>query len=272
MSEKSPQIENGFTRIANELLEALSGIRIPGEARQCFDVILRKTFGYNKSLDCIALSQFCLLTKLTKSHVCHALSKLEKMNLIVAEKGNAIGRTYRINRDFSKWKPLPKKETLPKKAIIVAEKGNLPLPKKGTTKESITKDNVTKENVPVSKKPKPARFSEADMRLTILLSELMTENNSGRKRETEKDREHWADTCRLMQEQDGRSVEEIEEHIRFAQRDDFWRQNILSMEKLRNQYDRLTLQIEGNGNGNQRNSTVFINEKLVPDNSSDDDR
>jgi len=30
----SPQLENGYTRIANELMEALARIRIPGEARQ----------------------------------------------------------------------------------------------------------------------------------------------------------------------------------------------------------------------------------------------
>lgn len=30
----NPQCENGYTRIANEILEALSKIRIPGEARR----------------------------------------------------------------------------------------------------------------------------------------------------------------------------------------------------------------------------------------------
>ena len=49
-----PQVENGYTRIANELLEALAKIRIPGEARQVFDVIMRKTYGFRKS-DPIAL-------------------------------------------------------------------------------------------------------------------------------------------------------------------------------------------------------------------------
>lgn len=44
----NPQCENGFTKIANELMEALAKIRIPGEARQVLDVIFRQTYGWNK--------------------------------------------------------------------------------------------------------------------------------------------------------------------------------------------------------------------------------
>ena len=54
----TPQLENGYIKIATELYDALCGIRIPGEARQVFDVILRKTYGWNKKKDAIALSQF----------------------------------------------------------------------------------------------------------------------------------------------------------------------------------------------------------------------
>jgi len=35
----NPQLVDGYTRIDNALLDALARIRIPGEARQVFDVI-----------------------------------------------------------------------------------------------------------------------------------------------------------------------------------------------------------------------------------------
>lgn len=147
----SPQIENGFTRIANEIMEALAGIRISGEARQCLDVILRKTYGFNKREDVISLSQFCLLSKMAKTRVCHSLVKLAKMNLIIAKKGNRNGNLYRFNKDFDTWKPLPKKAitiiSLPKKATGIAKKGNLSLPKIGHTKETSTKETSTKETI-----------------------------------------------------------------------------------------------------------------------------
>ena len=140
----SPQVENGYTKIANEIMDALSRIRIPGEARQVLDVIIRKTYGFNKKEDAIALSQFCLHTGLNKPHVCQSLLKLKTMNL-VTEKGNEVANIYRFNKDFDTWKPLPKKVTLPKKVMTVTEKGNASLPKKVHTKENTTKDNITKE-------------------------------------------------------------------------------------------------------------------------------
>ena len=47
----SPQWENGYTKIANEILESLARIRINGEARQVLDVIIRKTYGYGKKTE-----------------------------------------------------------------------------------------------------------------------------------------------------------------------------------------------------------------------------
>lgn len=136
----NPQCENGFTRIANELLEALARIRIPGEARQVLDVILRKTYGYHKIEDAISLSQFCLATGLKKVAVCKSVNKLSAMNLIT-QKGNGVLHIYRFNKDYGQWKPLPKKVTLPKKVINVTQKDNESLPKKITTIDKKEKRN-----------------------------------------------------------------------------------------------------------------------------------
>lgn len=142
----SPQKENGYTAIANKIMEALASIRIPGEARQMLDVILRKTYGWNKKEDEISLSQFRKITGLTSPHLIRVRNKLLKMNIIaVAQKGNSGILTYRFQKDYTKWKSLPKKVTLPKKAISVAQKGNLALPKKVDTKDTITKPSITKQ-------------------------------------------------------------------------------------------------------------------------------
>lgn len=104
----SPQIENGHTRIANELLEALARIRIRGEAMQVFWVILRKTYGYQKKSDIISLSQFSLATGIAKPSIVRAIKMLESMNLIY-KKVNGEGVEYSIIKDYSKWKPFTKK-------------------------------------------------------------------------------------------------------------------------------------------------------------------
>lgn len=130
----SPQTENGFTRIANEIVEALARTRISGEARQVVDVILRKTYGFQKTEDQISLSQFVLSTSIKRPNVCRALNKLLSMNLII-KKDNGKIPTYRFNKDFDTWKPLSKK-------ITIIKKDNESLSKKIHTKETIQKKTI----------------------------------------------------------------------------------------------------------------------------------
>ncbi len=139
----SPQLENGYTRIANEIMEALAHIRISGEAWQVLGVIIRKTYGFNKKEDKIALSQFCLATGLKKNTVCRGLHKLFSMNLIT-KKENGIANIYALNKDFDTWKPLPKKRTFSKKRMIVLKKENESFSIKSTTKETKQKTLLQK--------------------------------------------------------------------------------------------------------------------------------
>jgi hypothetical protein len=54
----------------------------------------------------------------------------------------------------------------------------------------------------------------------------------------------WADTVRRMALADQRTIPKIIAVIDWCQNDEFWRANILSMDKLRKQFDRLELQMD----------------------------
>lgn len=49
----------------------------------------------------------------------------------------------------------------------------------------------------------------------------------------------WTDAFRLLHERDGRSWQEIDAMIDWCQADPFWKQNILSGDKLREKWDAL---------------------------------
>jgi hypothetical protein len=51
----------------------------------------------------------------------------------------------------------------------------------------------------------------------------------------------WLTACRLMIDKDGRSPDAIRRAIDWCQGNDFWRGNVMSMQTLRDQYDRLRL-------------------------------
>lgn len=159
------QKENGYTGIANPIIEALATQVISPDEWRVLMVIFRKTYGWGKKEDSISLSQFVEMTKITKPHICRAIQKLIQRNIItrsvaysgnllpkqampIAQSGNEKGLIYGIQKDFEKWKPLPKRAMLPKQATIVAQIGNASLPKQGTTKETTTKETITKEKPP----------------------------------------------------------------------------------------------------------------------------
>ncbi len=122
----NPQLEEGHTRIANDILEAVSLLRMSGEESQVFWVVIRKTYGYQKTWDEISLSQFCLATGMNKQNVCRALSKLIKKNMIIKiDKGRTS--KYRIQKDYTTWLPLSKLITLSKliKPVIKNDKENV---------------------------------------------------------------------------------------------------------------------------------------------------
>ena len=100
----NPQKENGYTAIANEILEALSAYRIPGECRQVLDCIFRKTYGYQKKEDAIANSQIVKMTKIKKGNVSRALSKLITNNVVIKSDNSSIN-ILSINKDYNAWKP-----------------------------------------------------------------------------------------------------------------------------------------------------------------------
>lgn len=131
-----------YIRISTELFEQLCRIRISGEARQVFDTLIRKTYGFQKKEDQVSLGQFAISTGLKRPTVAKAIKKLIIMNL-VTKKDNSI---YFINKDYDSWKPIPKKITLlPKKVRNHTQKGNRVLPKKVHTIDTITIDNIYRE-------------------------------------------------------------------------------------------------------------------------------
>lgn len=141
----SPQAEDGHVRIANEMWDALCLIRISGEARQVLDFIIRKTWGWGKKTDFIPLSQFCKGTGLRKSAIIKARKKLLDMNLItVTQKVNAVALSYGIQKDYTKWKPLPKKKTTTKKVNLRDQKRKSPQPKKRPSIDTGSKDTSSK--------------------------------------------------------------------------------------------------------------------------------
>ena len=144
----SPQLDNGYVMIANELFDALIRVRISGEQRQVLDFIIRKTYGWRKKSDAIPLSQFVEATGIRKSHVIRAINSLKLRNLITGlKKGTFDATIYGFNKDYTKWQKVPKKGLVPKKGTKGPNIGNEKVPKKGHSKDTTKDTNQKKKDI-----------------------------------------------------------------------------------------------------------------------------
>ena len=102
MMNTTPQTENGYVKIANELIEQLARLYLSGNEWRVVLVVIRKTYGWNKKTDKISLTQFQELTKLSRPSVVRALKKLVAKQILVAKQQPFINE-YGLNKLYKEW-------------------------------------------------------------------------------------------------------------------------------------------------------------------------
>lgn len=90
-----------FTMFDNDILEALSKIKLRQESQRIFLVVVRKTVGYQREIDQISLSQFERATGLSRKNVLRALQELLDHNMIIKIK--TIGYCKYSITTVDKW-------------------------------------------------------------------------------------------------------------------------------------------------------------------------
>lgn len=136
-------IDDGYTRIANELLEAVMAADLTARQLKVVLAVIRKTYGFGKKLDRITNTQIEKMTGIHHTHICKAKNDMIAMNIIVSV-GNQIG----VNKVISEWNTDISRvsETLANSANKrLAEVANDHKPTQLNTKETIQKKEK-KEN------------------------------------------------------------------------------------------------------------------------------
>jgi phage replication O-like protein O len=258
----NPQLENGYTKIANELLEAICRIRLSDYEHRVFWFIIRKTYGYKKKEDWISQKQIAEDTGIVKQHVWRTIKKLLAKNMIIK-----TNRKIGIQKDYSQWK-LPKqvtfknKKKLPKQVTQVTHTGYPSNPKRlqkvthtgvhKRKKENIQKKTIQKKNI---RSKNEFATSSTEYRLSNYLYQKILKNNPEQKKPN---LQSWTVHIDYMIRIDKRKPEKIKEVIDWCQADSFWYANILSTKKLREKYDQLILQMKNKPNKKQLERSASI--------------
>jgi len=131
----SPQKENGFTPLAHELLEAFYRCKMTEYERVIVMCIWRKTYGWSKTEDWIANSQFHEETGIPKPHITRTIKTLRAKNIIAR-----TGKKVSVNKKWNEWKV---EWRVTSTGNRVTPPGNKKLPHQVPTKEK--KETITKE-------------------------------------------------------------------------------------------------------------------------------
>lgn len=266
--------DDGFTRIANLLLEALALARLNGVQKGICLFLFRRTYGWNRRADAVTLSEFAQACGSSPSYISRQLNDLIEKNIIcrvsyqpgktpiytfvttvgewdsacldqIALAANDVQGIYDCREStvqgFNDYTSLAgsglhicaiqgfNECENPGLHECSGVKHPLSYEQPGLQPVLKTERKTIKEREIYSPESIPYRLAE--LLLTKILGHL-----PGYKRP---DLNKWAWQMDALMRLDKRLPEEVEAVIRFAQADPFWRTNVLSVEKLRKQYDQL---------------------------------
>lgn len=142
----SPQKENGYTPIANEIMEALCSQQITSSAFRVVLCIIRKTYGWQKKQDTISLSQIKKMTQLDRS-VVNGLKELERKNIIFITRNSYKSNTIGFNKNYQKWGVVQATALVQKCAKGSAKVCTKVVQAAAHTKETLQKKIQKKENL-----------------------------------------------------------------------------------------------------------------------------
>ncbi|HBC6251453.1 TPA: replication protein [Proteus mirabilis] len=262
--------DDGYTRIANELLESLSCCNLTVRQLRVMLAIIRKTYGFGKKVDRISDSQLADVSGLSRQNVNKAKKELILMNYLIIE-GNKIG----VNKEVSAWKNQSRDSVSNLKTKKVSnletnDVSSLETHKRNTLKKkeitNISSENSNESSDRPSQKvlavkpdavvssPKGNKWGNADdlKAAQWIYSQVLIVSPTTK----EPNWSTWANDIRLMRQLDGHTHQDICRMFKWANRDSFWCSNVLSPAKLREKWDTLVIQSQ------QHNRKPAINNQI----------
>lgn len=219
----NPQLHNGHTRIANEILEQIMKTNLNGTQYRILMAVWRYTYGFQRKEFEMSLSFLAKAIDAGRSQVDRELNALIDRNIItVIEIGSKGARVMSFNKNYKEWNE--------------KEPGGMPvvIPSKGEKKKMPTSNRKYKED--------NTYYKMADyfhQRISKVAEEAGVEHLI-KKANLQK----YADEFRKLIELDGVSKKQAKEVMDWVTQDPFWKTNILSAKKLREKFAELAIKMK----------------------------
>ncbi len=275
-SGRGPQVEDGYTRIANELLEQVMAAPLTLREMRVVMAVIRLTYGWNRKQARVTAGLLAKLTGLPSTKASQALAALVAKKVVIRHGGSRSAVSFNKYADQWDLSEPERKTPPPKQAKGDTHQTGNDDPKRGDSYQNgksqcYQNGNASKDRkdnlLPNGSKNVDANTSSAKRRLwgepiDHELAEWMAGIVDALPGGSEKrNLTRWANTFRLMREQDGREPEHIKRLFDWASQDSFWQSNILSPTKLRKQWKALAIQFNNRRKGGSHADRSGFDEK-----------
>lgn len=166
--QANPQLEGGYTRISNELLEAICKYDFSGLQMRILMLFIRSSYGYGKREAAFSLEYIQEKLQIPKRSAQRSLKSLTDANIlqVIQEASKSTPRIMRLNKRYPEWKISGDRDVTPKSESgdtqvtqnrvtqmtrsgdrDVTPRGDLAVTHKRKTKENINKGYQTRARV-----------------------------------------------------------------------------------------------------------------------------
>jgi phage replication O-like protein O len=222
----NPQLKNGHTRIANEILEQVMKLNLNGTQFRLVLAIWRYSYGFQKTETKYGMSIRSLaeLIDAGRSQVYREIKALIDQNILSVKGIDSKGaRILAFQKNYDDWGKRAKQESAP-------------------SPEDTKPEKEKKKNV----KPKYDESNTYYKMATYFYKKVeKVAQDAGLPHLTKKaNMQSWADDMRKLIEIDQVDKRLAKEVMDWVVQDDFWKTNILSAGKLRKQFPKLAIKMK----------------------------
>ena len=215
----NPQLNNGHTRIANEIFEQMMKTNLNGTQFRLVMAIWRYTYGFQRKTNEMSISFLSKVIEANRTQLNRELAVLIDRNIIkVIEVGTKGARVMGFNKNYKEWdEQLPTKEIIPE----IHEPNN-------TNKKLKYDEENTYYKMAVYFFQRVEKVAnDAGISHLIKKSNMQT----------------WADDMRKLIDIDEVDKQLAKEVMDWVTADSFWRTNVLSAKKLREKFMELAIKM-----------------------------
>lgn len=233
---RSIQVEDGYTRIANPIMDALCSADFSSREFRVVHFVIRETYGWQVKQKRMSGEYIASKVKLDPSRCSKVLNELIRREVIIRHGGSRS--PVSLNKNVDDWKQrVGSNRQPPTRCAESAQDGPTESAQDGPTYKERKETLEPKGSKSTSKKSSPKKWGEEiDHELAEFMFSTLTAHLTNPKR---KSMTAWANEIRLMRTIDKRTPDQIRYLCKWITRDAFWRGNVMCPAKLREKWDQL---------------------------------